>query len=85
MEIDKTADKRAAEAYLLAAGHLLSGWPESWSAERLALALVTEGCKDQKKIKLWAILKDDEEEDRYLWTESLISSLAEDIYGFGQA
>ena len=74
-----------AAAYLKAASHFLSSWPQDWSAERLCLALVDEESPDQKEIKLWATLRQeaaDDDADPHLYTEEFINSLAEDFLIF---
>jgi hypothetical protein len=78
-----------ARAYLLAAGRSLSGWPQDWSAERLALALLAEegedAFEDQKMIRLWDGLTstfEPDKEDFYFLTECTISDIAEEILEF---
>ena len=78
-----------AKAYLLAAGRSLSGWPQDWSAERLALALLAEegedAFEDQKMIQLWDGLTSTfgpDKEDFYFLTECTISDIAEEILEF---
>jgi hypothetical protein len=73
-----------AAAYLKAAGHFLAGWPQDWSAERLALAMIDEESPDQKDVKPWeCIVKDlHPMDDPFLFVEELISSLAEDFLVF---
>jgi len=82
LDLRKTAH---AKVYLLAAGISLSGWPQDWSAERLALALLAEegedAFEDQKMIRLWDSLTSTfgpDKEDFYFLTESTISHIAED-------
>lgn len=74
-----------AAAYLKAASHLLSSWPQDWSAERLCLALVDEESEDQKQVLLWAALHrmacDD---DPYLYTDAMICDVAEDFVKFAK-
>lgn len=82
-----------AKAYLLAAGHFLSKWPQDWSAERLCLALLADEYsqenqrEDQKQIKVWEPIErwemnpmDDAEPFSYV--EEIINNLAEDIINF---
>lgn len=80
-----------AEAYLLAASHFLSKWPQDWTAERLELALIADEYspdnqqEDQKQIEAWDALAKYElhpMEDAGLFVEELINHLAEDIIGF---
>ena len=73
-----------AAAYLKAASHFLAGWPQDWSAERLALAMIDEESPDQKDVKPWeCIVKDlHPMDDPFLFVEEIISSLAEDFLVF---
>ena len=73
-----------AAAYLRAASHFLSGWPQEWDAETLALALVDEESPNQKEVKLWNAIKDQtvSGEDPYLESDSLICDLAESFIHF---
>ena len=76
-----------AAAYLKAANHFLSFWPQDWSAERLCLALVDDESPDQKKVGLWGLLEREatnHDSDPYLYTDEFISSLAQDFLTFGQ-
>jgi hypothetical protein len=76
-----------ASAYLKAASHFLSSWPQHWGAERLCLALVDEESPDQKKVSLWAILVREaanDDSDPYLYTDEFICSLAEDFMNFAE-
>lgn len=77
-------DPVQAAAYLKAASHFLSGWPQDWSAERLCLAMLDEESPDQKEVKHWeSIVKNlHPMDDPWLFTEELISSLAEDFLAF---
>lgn len=71
-----------AKAYLRAAGHFLTGWPKDWSAEQLALALVDEESTEKDKIHLWQPAERQalsEGDDPYLYTDELITCLAEDM------
>jgi hypothetical protein len=73
-----------AAAYLKAASHFLSGWPQDWSAERLCLAMLDEESPDKNQVKLWETLIKDVHpmDDPWLFVEDLISSLAEDFLSF---
>jgi len=79
-----------AEAYLKAASHFLSSWPQEWSAETLCLALLAEDEDDenfanQKEIFPWdAIEKSSsfQTEGGNLFLEQIINSLAEDFVKF---
>ena len=76
-----------AAAYLRAASHFLSGWPQEWDAETLALALVDDESPNQKQVILWDAVKaitptDDGYDDPYLQSDSLISDLAESLLDF---
>lgn len=73
-----------AKAYLLAASHFLSGWPQDWSAERLAMALVNEDSPDQSSVILWQTIERDcgPLDDPYLHSDSLICDLAENFIDF---
>lgn len=82
-----------AKAYLLAAGHFLSKWPQDWTAERLCLALLADEYsvdnqqEDQKQIEVWeAIAKLElhpmDDGSPLAFVEDLINNLAEDIISF---
>ena len=80
-----------AQAYLLAAGHFLSKWPQDWSAERLALALLADEYsvdnqqEDQKQIEVWEVIAKHElhpMDDPFDLVEEIINNLAEDIICF---
>lgn len=76
---------RHAKAYLLAIGHFLSGWPQEWTAERLACALVDDDSPLQCEVKLWDCVKAHAyatDADPYLLTDELACSLAQDILDF---
>ena len=77
-----------AHAYLTAASHFLSSWPQDWSAERLCLALVDEESPDQSKVSLWVILEQEaanSNDDPYLYTDEMICAVAEDFVDFATA
>jgi hypothetical protein len=73
-----------AAAYLRAASHFLSGWPQEWDAETLALALVDDESPNQKEVILWEAVKANtsRDDDPYLESDSLISDLAESFIAF---
>lgn len=72
-----------ARAYLNAASHFLSGWPQAWTAEQLCLALVTEDAPAQKEIKIWDGVKYSiGSDDPFLCSDELICSLAENFIDF---
>ena len=80
-----------AKAYLKAASHFLSSWPQEWSAETLCLALLAEDEEDeenlanQKKIFPWeAIEKSNafQTEGGHFFLEQIINNLAEDFIDF---
>lgn len=83
-----------AKAYLLAAGHFLASWPQDWSAERLALALLADDeysednqLEDQKQIEVWEAIERLElhpmdNSNPFAYVEELIRTLAEDIIDF---
>lgn len=75
-----------AAAYLKAASHFLSGWPQDWSAERLCLALLDEESADQPHVQCWEGVTRDlhPADDPYLFVEELINSLAEDFLVFAK-
>jgi hypothetical protein len=79
-----TSNPIHAAAYLRAASHLLSGWPQEWDAETLALALVDEESPNQKEVELWNAVKVNTsyDDDPYLHSDSLISDLAESFITF---
>lgn len=73
------------KAYLIAASFYLSGWPQEWDAETLAIALVDEDCENQKQVRLWKPMKENaanEDTDPYLFTDQQICSLAEELITF---
>lgn len=73
-----------AAAYLKAAGHFLSSWPQDWSAERLCLAMINEESPDQKDVKPWECITKNlhPRDDPWFFVEELINSLAEDFLVF---
>lgn len=79
-----------AEAYLKAASHFLSNWPQEWSAETLCLALLAEDEDDenfinQKKIFPWEAIEKSssfQTEGGNLFLEEIINGLAEDFVKF---
>lgn len=76
-----------ASAYLRAASHFLSYWPQDWSAERLCLALVDEESPDQKKVYLWGVLEREaanDDVDPHLYTDEFICDVAEDLLKFAK-
>jgi hypothetical protein len=84
---------RDAAAYLKAASHYLSSWPQDWSAERLCLALLCdeeeynkESFEDRQQIKPWEVLLSNVSvlEDPFLYVEELIMGLAEDFVQFSK-
>lgn len=80
-----TSEPLHAAAYLKAASHFLSGWPQEWDAETLALALVDEESPNQVEVRLWNTMKvmaASEDSDPYLFTDGQIVNLAEDFLSF---
>ncbi len=73
-----------AAAYLKAASHFLSRWPQDWSAERLCLSMVDEESTDKDLIEPWGcIVKDIHPmDDPLFFVEELINGLAEDFLIF---
>jgi len=73
-----------ASAYLKAASHFLSSWPQDWSAERLCLAMIDEESLDKEKVKPWEALTKDLHpmDDPLFFVEELINGLAEDLLIF---
>jgi hypothetical protein len=80
-----------ARAYLKAASHYLSSWPQDWSAERLSLAIMadedepeSQALKDRKEVKVWEALENSihPTEDAGLYVETMIADLAEDFILF---
>jgi len=79
-----------AAAYLRAASHFLSSWPQDWDAERLCLAIIADedegGARweDHKKVNFWSpIIKDVHPmDDPINFVEDLITNLAEDFILF---
>jgi hypothetical protein len=73
-----------AAAYLKAASHFLSSWPQEWCAERLCLAMIDEESPDQSFVKPWeAAVRDlHAMDDPWFFVEELICGLAEDFLIF---
>jgi len=73
-----------AAAYLKAASHFLSSWPQDWSAEQLCLAMIDEESPDRSKVLLWeTIVKDFHPmDDAFLSVEQFIDGLAQDFVMF---
>ena len=74
-----------AKAYLAAASHILSGWPQDWSAERLAMALVDEDSADQTEVSIWNPIKEiaaSDDTDPYFKSDQMICDLAESFIDF---
>jgi hypothetical protein len=80
-----------AKAYLKAASHFLSDWPQEWDAHTLCLALLAEEEDDeenlanQKKIHPWdAIQKSScfETQGGFGFLEEIINNLARDFIDF---
>jgi hypothetical protein len=71
-------------AYLKAASHFLSSWPQDWSAERLCLAMIDEESPDKDLVKPWEALTKDLHpmDDPLFFVEELINGLAEDFLIF---
>ena len=87
----KTKNPLHARAYLKAASFYLSGWPQEWDAETLALALLadddgeeeSEASKNQGKILLWQPIETASDgEDPYVFTDQMICDLAESFLEF---
>lgn len=80
---------QAAAAYLKAASHYLSYWPQEWTAERLCLALLSEegdgsAFEDRQLVRPWEAIVNKVTifEDPFLYVEELIISLADDFIQF---
>ena len=82
-----------AEAYLIAAGHFLSNWPQDWSAERLELALIADEDSDEqqqedkKQIEVWETIANHtlhpmDDANPFAFVEELINNLAGDFVAF---
>ena len=88
MNHDEHIDSRNpihAKAYLKAASYVLSGWPQEWDAETLALALVDEENENQKKVKLWNPIKAiaaSDDMDPFFKSDEMICDLAESFLEF---
>jgi hypothetical protein len=83
-ELD-TGNPRHARAYLAAAKHFLSNYPQDWSADRLASVLMDEDNPDRNNVALWDVVKhyaDGIDSDPYVQAENLIYDLAETILNF---
>ena len=81
-----------AKAYLLAASHFLSGWPQDWDAETLCLALLAEDDEDehytnQLKIRNWEAIGNSEnfKDEGWLFVEQIINDLAENFVNFAES
>ena len=84
-EYINTSNPIHAKAYLKAASHVLSGWPQEWDAETLALALLDEENENQKKVKLWnpiKVIAAREDTDPHLKSDEMILELAESFIDF---
>jgi hypothetical protein len=82
---------QAAAAYLKAASHYLSYWPQEWTAERLCLALLSDeydgsAFEDRQLVRPWEAIVNKVTifEDPFLYVEELIISLADDFIQFSQ-
>jgi hypothetical protein len=73
-----------AAAYLKAASFFLSGWPQEWDAETLAMALLDEESPNQSKVILWDAINNRTYalDDPHLESEQMISDLAEAFVNF---
>ena len=74
-------DSKNAAIYLRAAGHFLSGVSDL-TADQLCCALVDEDDENRPRIMLWdaiEIFAESRGDDPYLYSEELISILAEDM------
>ena len=71
-------------AYLKAASHFLSSWPQDWSAEHLCLAMIDEESPDRDLVKPWEAPTKDLHpmDDPLFFVEELINGLAEDFLIF---
>jgi hypothetical protein len=81
------------DAFLLAAGHFLSNWPQDWNAERLTIALLADEDseaneqEDQKQINVWEPIEKIQlhpmdEGSGFEYVYELIDILARDIVEF---
>lgn len=81
-----------AAAYLKAASHFLSSWPQEWEAGKLCLALIADeedesAFADRQKIVPWDVFARSpahpmDEDDPWHFVEDLINGLAEDFLIF---
>jgi hypothetical protein len=73
-----------AAAYLKAASHFLSSWPQDWDAERLCIAMVDEESKEKDLVMPWECIVRDIHpmDDPIFFVEDLINGLAEDFLIF---
>ncbi|MFN4909448.1 MAG: hypothetical protein ACK5H0_10505 [Bacteroidota bacterium] len=97
MKLDLTIPKHS-EAYLLAASHILSDWPQEWTAEHLDDVLLADEGADPDDAEATALLVDLKQvkpceslvgsmnpmDDPYLFVWDLIYRLAEDIVFFAE-
>ena len=82
---------QAAAAYLKAASHYLSSWPQEWSAERLCLALLSceedgSAFEDRKLVIPWEAIACcvHAMDDPFLYAAESIRWLADDFIQFAQ-
>lgn len=79
-----------AKAYLKAASHFLSSWPQDWDAERLCLAIIAdedEGgaqWEDHQKVNFWSGIENSVHpmDNPFTFVEDIITNLAEDFLIF---
>ena len=79
-----------AKAYLKAASHFLSSWPQDWDAERLCLAIIAdedEGgaqWEDHQKVNFWSCVSESIHpmDNPFTFVEDIITNLAEDFLIF---
>jgi hypothetical protein len=79
-----------AKAYLKAASHFLSSWPQDWDAERLYLAIIADEdedvfADDHKQINFWHGISENAVhpmDNPFTFLEDIITNLAEDFIIF---
>jgi hypothetical protein len=80
-----------AAAYLKAASHFLSSWPQDWDAQRLRLAIIADEdeednhWEDHQKVNFWHGISENAVhpmDNPFTFLEDIITNLAEDFLIF---
>lgn len=79
MNLEELDKQTYSDLYLWAASHYLSGWPQEWSGEKLALVMLSEEGDDaypeREHVDLWDAMKHLDSDDAYLETDAYITCL----------